>query len=184
VRKWVKRSDSVSAPASARAGASHSDQWMRESAMQQMFRDVLDRGEVKVAVTEVALACPGSENRPVHAWAAVTDRALHARLTLGAGVHQTLRIDHDQVKRVEASGPDQMSLLVAYWNPRRAVDEAWHMHLESTLASAGFTAALSHAVSKHRAQADLAAATAAPPTAPGAAPEGSEGREGSEASVA
>ncbi len=134
---------------------------MQESLLRQVFADDLRLDEVQVALCEVCLVHPGSEGRAVPAWAAVTDGGLLARVALGAGVHQTLRIDHAQVKSVDASGSDRIALQVTYFNPRRAVDEVWRLHLEPSVAAGGFSAALAHAVSKHQAQATLVEAAAA-----------------------
>jgi hypothetical protein len=98
-----------------------------------VFADVLERDEVRVADSEVSLVTRGRNGSSgggsaVTAWVVATDRALHARLTLAAGVYQRQRLEYAQVKRAEA-GEDERSLTLTYWNPRSAADESWRLEL-------------------------------------------------------
>jgi hypothetical protein len=151
----------VLAPPYKRATLDADTRWVQESLVRQMFQDHLDRDEVKIAVSEAALTFPGSDGRPVHAWLMTTDRALHARVTLGAGIFSTLTLGYQQVKFVEASEPDETTVQVAYFNPRRAVDESWRLRLDPAVAAPAFAAHLVHVVSQYHAAVQAAAAARA-----------------------
>lgn len=150
---WGRRSSAVLAPPYKRA-ANTGDEWVRQSLQRQVFRDVLERDEVRVADSEVSLVMTGprgsSPGRPLTAWVVATDRALHARLALGAGVHQMQRLDYGQVKRAEAAQPDERSLTITYWNPSTASDESWQLSLGPS-APSRFAATVLQLVSQRQA---------------------------------
>jgi len=124
----------VLGPPYKRAAAGNDDTWVTQSLQRQVFADVLERDEVRVAESEVTLVMTGhrgssGHGRPVTAWVVATDRALHARLALGAGIYQMQRLDYGQVKRAGAAQPDEHTLAITYWNPRTAADESWHLQV-------------------------------------------------------
>ncbi len=129
---WGRKSGPVQAPPYKRA-TGNDDGWVTQSLQRQVFADVLERDEVRVADSEVSLVMTGPQGssggvRPVMAWVVATDRALHARLTLGAGVYQRQRLDYAQIKQAEAA-EDEHSLTLTYWNPASAADESWLLEL-------------------------------------------------------
>lgn len=132
---WGRRSSAVLAPPYKRA-QNTGDEWVRQSLQRQVFQDVLERDEVEVADCEVSLVMTGprgsAPGKPLAAWVVATDRALHARVALGAGIHQMQRLDYGQVKHAEAAQPDERSLAITYWNPGTASDESWRLDLGPT----------------------------------------------------
>jgi hypothetical protein len=151
---WGRRSSPVLAPPYKRA-TGNDDEWVTQSLQRQVFADGLERDEVRVADSEVSLVMtghPGSSGNgePVTAWVVATDRALHARLALGAGIYQMQRLDYGQVKRAEAAQPDERRLTLTYWNPRSAADESWQLQLGPGSPD-GFVATVLQLVSQRRA---------------------------------
>jgi hypothetical protein len=144
----------VLAPPYKRA-TGNDDGWVMQSLQRQVFDDVLERDEVRVADSEVSLVItghPGSSGGggPVTAWVVATDHALHARLALGAGIYQMQRLDYGQVKRAEAPEPDERRLTLTYWNPRSAADESWQLQLGPSSPD-GFEATVLQLVSQRQA---------------------------------
>jgi len=144
----------VLAPPYKRA-TGNDDTWVTQSLQRQVFADALERDEVRVADSEVTLVMTGhrgssANGRPVTAWVVATDRALHARLALGAGVHQMQRLDYGQVKRASAGQPDERTLTIIYWNPRTAADESWQLQLGPS-APSRFAATVLQLVSQRQA---------------------------------
>jgi hypothetical protein len=150
---WGRRTSAVLAPPYKRV-TNADDEWVEQSLQRQVFHDVLERDEVRVADAEVSLVTSGRNGSPggapVTAWVLATDRALHARLELGAGIHRMQRLDYDQVKRTAATQPEERSLTITYWNPRTASDETWHLQTAPT-APSRFAATVLQLVSRRQA---------------------------------
>jgi hypothetical protein len=153
-----KQSGPVLAPPYKRATTTDTGRWFEESLQRQMFQDALEQDETQIADCEARMRIPCGDGKPLHAQVVATDRALHARVTFGPGIHRLLRLQYDRVKYVEVSRPEETDVELTYFNPDRAVDETWHLRLEQTPAAPGFGATLAHLVSR-RAAARTAAAT-------------------------
>ena len=130
---WGRRSSPLLAQPYKRATGDDGDVWVTQSLQRQVFADVLQRDEVRVADSEVSLEMTGEHGSsgsggPVAAWVVATDRTLHARLTLGAGIYQRQRLDYAQIKQAEAA-QDERSLTLTFWNPGSASDESWRLQL-------------------------------------------------------
>jgi hypothetical protein len=145
----------VLGPPYKRATAGNDDTWVTQSLQRQVFADVLERDEVRVADAEVTLVMTGHRGssgygRPVTARVVATDRALHARLALGAGIYQMQRLDYGQVKKAGAAQPDERTLTITYWNPRTAADESWDLQVGAQ-APSRFAATVLQLVSQRQA---------------------------------
>jgi hypothetical protein len=171
---WGRRSGPLLAPPYKRATGTD-DGWVTRSLQRQVFADVLEGDEVRAAESEVGLVMRGpggssGKGGPVMAWMVATDRALHARLALGAGIYQMQRLDYAQVKRAEAAQPEERTLTITYWNPRSAVDESWQLQLGPGSAD-GFAAIVLQLIGQRQAARRAAeeASRAVGRNAPGAA---------------
>jgi hypothetical protein len=148
------------APPYKRATAADNGGWVQESLHRQMFHEAFERDEAQVAECDARVRIRSADGKSLQARLVATDRALHARVTLGPGIHQTLRLHYDQVKYVEVSRPEGADVEVVSFNPDRATDEIWHVRIDQAHVASGFAATLVHLVS-HWAAARTAAAQVA-----------------------
>jgi hypothetical protein len=152
-----KRFGPVLAPPYKRATVADGGRWVEESLQRQMFQDAFERDEVQIAAVDARMRIPGADGKPLQARVVATDRALHARVTFGLGIHRFLRLHYDQVKFVEVARPDETDVEVVYFNADRATNETWHLRLEEAPPASGFGATLVQLVSQ-RSMARTAAA--------------------------
>lgn len=152
-----KRSGPLLAAPYKRATSADNGRWVQDSLQRQMFQDAFERDEVQIADCEARMRIPSGDDRPVQARVVATDRALHARVTLGPGIHRSLRLDYDQVRFVEVFRPQEAEVEVTYFNPGRAIYETWYLWLDGAQAATGFGATVVRLVSQRAAARDAAA---------------------------